>query len=366
MKCFFSNYRPVSLLPVFSKVLERLMYNRLITYINQNHLLYNLQFGFQEGKSTHIALITLIDKISEALDNSDIVIGVFLDFARLLILLITVFFFKKLHIYGIRGLALQWFDSYLSSRVQYVTYNSIKSEREIIKCCIPQGSILGPLFFLIYINDLATVSRNSLPILFADDTNIFSTGKNLSELSESLNEALVNIEEWLRCNRLSLNVLKTNYMIFTTKNKLNHNVDISVNNVLIERVYVTKFLGVQIDPKLNWKNHIEYICKKISKCIRMISKARRKLHKSPLIPLYYSFAFPYFIYCNHVWGNTYKTNLESIARVQKKLVRLITCSSYRAHTEPLMAANNLLSITDINVCIYDMYFCVPMAVWQYT
>ena len=227
----------------------------------------------------------------------------------------------------------------------------------MIKCGVPQGSILGPLLFLFYINDLATVSRNSLPILFADDTNIFSTGKNLSELRESLNEDLVNIEEWLRCNRLSLNVLKTNYMIFTTKNKLSHDVDISVNNVRIERVYVTKFLGVQIDSKLNWKNHIEYTCKK---CIGIISKARRKLHRSSLISLYYSFAFPYFIHCNHVWGNTYNTNLESIVRVQKKLVRIITCSSYRAHTEPLMTANNLLSIADINVymtCIF-VYQCL--------
>ena len=210
-----------------------------------------------------MALITLIDKISEALDNGDFVIGVFLFFPKAFDTVDHSILLKKLHVYGIRGLTLQWFESYLSSRVQYVTYNSIKSERETIKCGVPQGSILGPLLFLIYINDLATVSRNSLPILFADDTNIFSTGKNLNELRESLNEDLVNIEEWLRCNRLSLNVLKTNYMIFTTKNKLSHDVDIFVNNVRIERVYVTKFLGVQIDSKLKWKNHIEYTCKKI-------------------------------------------------------------------------------------------------------
>ena len=222
----FSNYRPVSVLPVFSKVPERLMYNRLITYINQNHLLYNLQFGFQKGKSTHMALITLIDKISEALDDGDFVIDVFLDFSKAFDTVDHNILLQKIEKYGNRGLALKWFGSYLSNRVQYVTYNSIKSEREVIKCGAPQGSILGPLLFLIYINDLATVSRNSVPILFSDDTNLFLTGKNISELTEFLNEDLVNIEEWLRCNRLSLNVLKTNYMIFTTKNKLGHDVDI--------------------------------------------------------------------------------------------------------------------------------------------
>ena len=244
--------------------------------------------------------------------------------------------------------------------MQYVTNDSLKSEREIIKCGIPQGSILGSLPFLIYINDLAIVSRNTLPVLCADDTNIFSTGKNLSQLRGFLNEHRVNIEEWLRCNRLSLDVLKTNYMIFTTKNKLCHGVDICVNNVRIGMVYVTKFLGVQIDSKFNWKI-ISNTPVKNSRCIGIISKASRMLHKSSPISPYYSFAFPYFIYCNHVWGNTYKTNLKTIVRVQKILVRIITCSWYRAHTEPLMAANNLLSIADINVymaCIF-VYQC-PM------
>ena len=124
---------------------------------------------------------------------------------------------------------------------------------------------------------------------------------------------LENIEEWLWCSRLSLNVLITNYMIFATKNKLGHDVNMFVNNVRIERVHITKFLGVQIDSKLNWKNHIEYTCKK---CIGMIAKARRKLHKSSLKYLYYPFAFPYFIYCNHVWENT---NLENIVCVQKEI-----------------------------------------------
>ena len=200
---------------------------------------------------------------------------------------------------------------------------------------MPQGSILGPLLFLLYINDLTTVSTTSLSVLFADDTNIFMSGKNLPSMAMALNEQLTAIYEWLCCTKLSQNVLKTHYMIFTQRNKKVNDICSYINNVSIERVYVTKFLGVQIDSQLNWKNHIEYTCKKLCKCIGILPKARRKLQKSFLISLYYSFAFPYFIYCNHVWGNTYQTNLNNAVIVQKKLIRIITCSPFRAHTEPL-------------------------------
>ena len=176
----------------------------------------------------------------------------------------------------------------------------------------------------------------------------------------TLNEQLTAIYEWLCCNKLSLNVLKTHYMIFTPRNKKVNDINLYINKVPIGRVYVTKFLGVQIDSQLNWKNHIEYTCKKLSKCIGILSKARRKLQKSSLISLYYSFAFPYFIYCNHVWGSTYQTNLNNVVLVQKKLIRIITCSPFRAHTEPLMLANRLMSLSNINMymtCIF-VYQCL--------
>ena len=169
----FSNYRPVSVLPVFSKVIERLMYNRLLKYINDNNILYKYQFGFQRGRSTHMALIVLIDKISEALENGDCVIGIFLDFSKAFDTVDHVILLQKLYFYGIHDITLSWFENYLSNRKQYVTYNGIVSNTEKITCGVPQGSILGPLLFLLYINDLSTVSEACMSILFADDTNMF-------------------------------------------------------------------------------------------------------------------------------------------------------------------------------------------------
>ena len=183
------------------------MYNPLLKYINDNNLLYKYQFGFQKERSTPMALIILIDKISEALENGDCVIVIFLDLSRSLILLITSYYCKKMYLYGIQDTTLSWFENYLSNRKQYVTYNGIKSQTEKINCGVPQGSIWGPLLFLIYINDLSTVSEACMSISLADDTNMFFTGKNLKTMATVINEELIRVQEWLHCNKLSLNVL---------------------------------------------------------------------------------------------------------------------------------------------------------------
>ena len=356
----FSNYRPVSVLPVFSKLLERLVYNRLISHINDNKLLYEYQFGFQKGKSTYLAIMMLVDKITEALDQGECVVGVFLDFSKAFDTVDHNILLQKLHKYGICGVELLWFEDYLSNRMQYVTYNNHKSSREKINCGVPQGSILGPILFLLYINDLASVSEFCFSVLFADDTNMFITGKDMNVLCRQLNEDLRNIQEWLQCNKLSLNVLKTHYMVFTPKNKVIGDIEVNIHDVQIQRAYTTKFLGVQIDSKLTWKMHIEYTCKKLSKCVGILCKARKKLYKSTLISLYYSFAYPYFIYCNHVWGTNYPSCLERIYLIQKQLIRIITCSPFRAHTGPLYFANKILNVYDINDSIIGsfMYECL--------
>ena len=264
-----------------------------------------------------MALIVLLYKISAALENGNFVIGVFLDLSKAFDTVDHSILLEKLDFYGIKGVTYKWFEDYFSERKPYVTYNGITSDMEVIKCGVPKGSILGPLLFLLYINDLSMVSNACFPILFADDTNIFITGKSIDEMCTKMNDELDKIQSWLNCNKLSLNVLKTHFMIFTPRNKCIDCTHLRINDTSIQSVYVTKFLGVLIDSKLNWKNHIDYICKKIAKRIGILLKARKKLHRSSLISLYYSFAYPYLIYCNHVWGHSYKTNLEPIVLMQK-------------------------------------------------
>ena len=238
--------------------------------------------------------------------------------------------------YGICDVALQWFKDYLSNIMQYVTYNNYKSSHAKIHCGVPEGSILGPILFLLYINDLTSVSEYCFSVLFADDTNMFITGKDMDVLCHQLNADLRNVQEWLQCNKLSLNVLKTHYMVFTPRNRVIGDVDVKIQGVQIQRVYATKFLGVQIDSQLTWKTHIKYTCKKLSKCVGILCKARNKLYKSTLISLYSSFAYPYFIYCNHVWGKNYPSCLERISLIQIKFIRIITCSPFRAQNRALI------------------------------
>ena len=213
----FTNYRPVSVLPLFSKILERLMYTRLLSFINKHRILYKFQFGFRSEHSPNLALIILVDRISQALEKGDFVLGLFLDFSKAFDTVNHAILFKKLEFYGVRGIALKWFQSYLCNRFQYVEYNDSASMKGNITCGVPQGSILGPLLFLIYVNDLANASEIVFSILFADDTNMFLSGKDPNLLVKIMNQEMENVVDWLKLNKLSLNLKKTHFILFRRK-----------------------------------------------------------------------------------------------------------------------------------------------------
>ena len=203
-----TNYRPISVLPSFSKVFEKIVHNRLSSYLKSNEILKHNQFGFRQNHSTYMAIQDMYNRISESIDNHNCCIGIFLDLAKAFDTVNHKILLKNLGHYGIRGLALQWFVDYLSNRKQYVCYNDASSSLKDITCGVPQGSILGPLLFIIYMNDIMHCSSLLHFILFADDTNLFYSCKSLSDLITITNHELIKVSQWFRANKLSLNVKK--------------------------------------------------------------------------------------------------------------------------------------------------------------
>jgi retron-type reverse transcriptase len=219
-KSFVKNYRPISILPVFSKILEKVFYNRILNYLNKNEILYANQYGFRKGHLTASALLDLYDKISEAIDKREVAVGVFLDLSKAFDTVNHNILFEKLEYYGVRGIALSWIKSYFSNWKQFVQFNNSSSTSKNITCGVPQGSILGPLLFLIYINDICNVSTLTKLILFADDTSLFFSHRDPVYLVNMINQELEKFSIWLRTNRLSLNLDKTKFMIFKPRQKL--------------------------------------------------------------------------------------------------------------------------------------------------
>ena len=318
-------YRPISLLTAISKNCDRIFCTRLSSFLTKYKILYNIQFGFRPNHSTQPVIITLLKQIISYLDKGYFTIGIYLDFSKAFDTVNHQILLNKLECYGIRGLANKWITSYLADRQQLTIYNNGKhSNISQIKCGVPQGSILGPILFLIYINDLGTISNKISTIMFADDSNIFASEPNLKNIETVLNSEIPVLIDWLRANRLSLNVDKRHTMIFgPTRKSKPHKANIQIEGRTLDIVNSTKFLGVILDSSLNWKNHILQLTKKIAKSIGIISLARPTVNQKTLIQLYYSFIFPYLTYCTIIWGKSANTSIWPVYRLQKITIRLI-------------------------------------------
>ena len=340
------NYRPISLLSSLSKILEKLIFTRTINFLNLHNVFTNSQFGFRQKHSTIHALLKFIDHAAHTIDNHSHLIGIFLDFSKAFDTINHEILLYKLSHYGIRGKALEWFRSYLQNRKQYVSLNEYSSSLEFIKCGVPQGSLLGPLLFIIYINDFCRSSDILSFILFADDSNIFFSHQNPDTLVRIVNSELKKVTQWIRANKLSLNLQKTKYMFFS--NSLEDlDTGIVLDNTLLERVPHIKFLGITVDDKLSWRPHITNISTIISRNIGIINRLKFHIPLSSLLTLYFSLILPYLNYGLLAWGSAHQNLLDKLLLLQKKVIRIICGVPPRSHTEPLFIKHEILKIKDL-------------------
>ena len=318
------NYRPISLLPIFNKIFEKILHNRISSFFDKYKILFKRQYGFQKGKSTEHALIDIQENILKALDKKEIPCCVFLDFAKAFDTVNHKILLGKLHHYGIRGNTLQLIESYLTDREQCVQVNDTVSDYELIQHGVPQGSILGPLFFLVYINDIAASSSKLSFYLFADDTTIFFSHKDLDTVEKTLNDELIHVSDWLVANKLSLNVKKSNVLLFRGKNsKISRNINIVINGTQAEEKQDAKYLGVMLDNKLSYSCHIKHVKAKITKGNAILYKIRKYVPNSSLVNSYHAFIHSHINYGLNVWGQASKTQLAQVERQQRKSIRIM-------------------------------------------
>ena len=322
-----NNYRPISILPVLSKVLEKHVHESLMDFLHGNNLLHKTQSGFRAQHSCETALVNMIDLWLNAIDNGKMAGVVLVDFKKAFDLVDHQILINKMEIYGIKDEALMWFDSYLTNRKQLVSVHNNMSDFKQISCGIPQGSILGPLLFLLFINDLPLYTDKVSTDLYADDTTLYNVQDSIEQIENNLQSALNSLHIWCKNNGMILNSSKTKVMLVTTKQKrqgLNtDNLDLNFNNESLNMISNDKILGVYVDNNLTWTDHIKHLTKKIASNIWLLSKIKKFLPQAHRVQFYKSYIQPHIDFCNIVWGSSSESNKLKILKLQKRACRII-------------------------------------------
>ena len=320
-----NNFRPISILPTLSKIIEKHAHDSLLKFLEEYKLLHSTQSGFRPNHSCETALVKMIDNWLQALDKGDLVGVIFVDFRKAFDLVDHEILMEKMKFYNINQQALDWFSSYLSNRTQKVCFDNEISNNGHVKYGVPQGSILGPLLFLLFINDLPLYT-DVLTDLYADDTTLYDINSSKDEIEARLQKALSDLAVWCRLNGMVINVEKTKAMLITTRQKrcrIQDTLHVTLNDIPLSLVSNEKVLGVQLDKNLTWAEHISKVSKKMSTNVWLLSKIKRYLSVEHRVLFYKSYIQPHLDYANIVWGSAAKTNLMQIERLQRRACRVI-------------------------------------------
>ena len=341
-----NNYRPISILPSSSKVLEKLIKTRFVNFINK-HIFYDHQFGFREKHNVLHALLDVTSYCFDQIQNKKFSALMLMDLRKAFDTVSHKILLKKLCHYGIRGTAHSLLYSYLSNRQQFVSANSYNSTTRPINIGVPQGSILGPLLFLIYVNDLPN-ALSCKTSLFADDTCLVSTNSTISDLETDCNLQMDKLNKWCDANELQINPTKSSTMLITPKTNSSHlNIQVLYNNNLIECCESCKYLGVVLDNKLNFKHQINLLENKLAKAIDILSKLRYLLPSSTLLLLYHALVQPHILYALPLWGSSFPSYLNKMQRLQNKAIRVSAKAKFRDSITPLYYKLKILKISEL-------------------
>ena len=349
-----SNYRPISLLSNLNKILEKIMYKPIYAFLEKYEILYQLQFGFRTGYSTTHALIHMTEAIRSALDSGSVTCGIFVDFQKAFDTVNHEILLKKLEHYGFRGVINSWFRSYLTDRRQKVVINGFESESKHLLHGVPQGSVLGPILFLIYINDLNRCIKYSTTYHFADDTNLLHISKDYKTLQRKINYDLFSLHKWLTANKISLNESKTE-LIYFRKKGIAPSLNIKLHGKTLIPTKVVKYLGIYLDEFLSGEAQCAELIKKLNRANGMLAKARHYVPDLELKNIYHAIFSSHILYGSQIWTTKLISVTDKISRLQKSAMRIMTFSEFKAHSEPLFKKLEILKFKDsivVNNCLF--------------